>query len=137
VSEWVIRPARREDKEWVKPLFERDRLLGRFGPPWWYYWSRYRDPEERWDVVDGGQGFVHYRARQDGLVSLYEMAVHPDYRRQGVGTALVNHLGRPIALKTDADNTVSNAFYTALGFTLMGQTYSQNGKKTLNVYMAW
>jgi hypothetical protein len=82
VSEWVIRPARREDKEWVKPLFERDRLLGRFGPSWWYYWSRYRDPEERWDVVDGGQGFVHYRARQDGLVSLYEMAVHPDYRRQ-------------------------------------------------------
>jgi len=55
---------------------------------------------------------------------LYSVAVHKDYRRQGVGSSLVRHaesalaqLGCPkLNLQVRANNTSVTAFYQSLGF---------------------
>lgn len=56
---------------------------------------------------------------------LYEIAVHPDHRRRGIGTALVDHLAAvarehscyDMWVITNLDNTAAVATYRAAGGT--------------------
>lgn len=58
------------------------------------------------------------------VATLEDMVVLPDYRRQGIGEALIQHAIRTatqagcqrITLLTDADNVVGQAFYRKQGF---------------------
>lgn len=82
-------------------------------------------------------GFVHWRIRSRGPAAgeryVEQIVVAPAARRRGVGRALLEGVGRPVRLKTDADNNHSNDFYRALGFTLAGRVPSRAGR-LVNVY---
>lgn len=77
-------------------------------------------------------GFVNYHARQDGWQTVYHLAVHPDFRGQGFGRALLYAVPCPIELRVKQDNAVANQFYVNAGMRLIA---SEPGKKSpLNVY---
>jgi ribosomal protein S18 acetylase RimI-like enzyme len=56
--------------------------------------------------------------------SLWRMAVHPDYRRNGIGQALIHELEERVRQKgatsiflfTGADNTIAQGLYKACGY---------------------
>lgn len=61
-------------------------------------------------------------------VHLLNLATHPDWRRQGIGTLLVQHLVdvarahacRYVTLEVRASNHAAQALYSAHGFTTVG-----------------
>lgn len=63
-------------------------------------------------------GFVNWHKRKDGWRTIYEIAVHRDWRGRGVGKALMRAVGIPVRLKCPVDN-VSNRFYEGLGMNLV------------------
>jgi N-acetylglutamate synthase-like GNAT family acetyltransferase len=73
-------------------------------------------------------GFVEYHHRQDEQTTLYHIVVTPDYRRMGVGEALVNILQTEaraldksfIQLKCPAD-LPARSFYEHIGFHSVGE----------------
>lgn len=71
-------------------------------------------------------GFVNYRARRDGGQTIYEIAVHKDFRGQKIGAGLLAAVPRPVRLKCTEDNDRGNAFYKAAGFEI---TRIEQGKK--------
>jgi len=129
-----IRPLTLADRTWAQRIWTAD--LGAFGLTWYRYWCR-TTTAERW-VGIADVAFAHYRVKRDGSVTLYEIAVAPERRREGIGSQLLAYLSeqgaRSVALKTDSTNVVSNAFYAARGFTRIGEHASQNGKKMLVEY---
>ena len=78
-------------------------------------------------------GFVEYHHRQDERTTIYHIAVDPAYRRQGIGTKLVEALRieaaergqTSIRLKCPAD-LPANDFYKGVGFVLRGE---ESGKR--------
>lgn len=78
-------------------------------------------------------GFVRYHQRRDGITTLYEIVVHPDYRGQCIGTQLIVCVPYTLALrlKCPTDNP-ANAFYDGLGFACIG---TEDGRRRpLNVW---
>lgn len=128
-----IRAAVPEDAVWIKPLFD-PALFWDFGRIWWRFWNQ-PTPNEHWDVIDG-KAFVHWKVSHTGEKSVQEIATHPDYRQQGCGRALLAHVGTPVSLKTDVDNTVSRLFYVRLGFKLTARMSSRSGR-SMAVYQKW
>jgi ribosomal-protein-alanine N-acetyltransferase len=69
-------------------------------------------------------GFVASAVLYDEL-HINNIATHPDYRRLGIGTALMNTVidegmlrgARQCVLEVRASNVVAQALYTAFGFT--------------------
>lgn len=114
------------DGVWVKLVWRACKhILG--GPSPWHRWLSSGAPNEHFVGVRP-IAFAHYRERRDGVRVLYNIGVAPGVRRRGLGRALLEHMGSPIELKTDAADPVSNAFYTALGFTRAGSTETKAGK---------
>jgi GNAT superfamily N-acetyltransferase len=108
-----IQLATPDDGGWIRQVWEEKRL-GAFALTWYRYWHG-SPPNEYWWVIQG-RAFAHFRVnRRTGVCNLYEIAVAADARRQGYGKRLIQAIGLPIRLKTDADNQDSNAFYLALG----------------------
>lgn len=122
-----------EDRAWVLALWRLDtRVLGKdAGSVFWRYTQRTGDAE-RW-VRIGQVAFCHYRVLRDNSRTVYEIAVHPDHKRRGLGRRLLEHVGRPTRLKTDAGHAESNAFYQRLGFVMYDQVQARDGK-LLNCY---
>lgn len=139
---YEIVPAVREDVHWLRSLwFPWEHLFGAFNLEWASFWkneSRARAllaPGEHWVVVKGKAGFAHFNCVADGTLSLHEIAVCT--QRQGIGTALWEHMcssGRPILLKTDAENTVGRQFYERQGCVFLGYRKSSKGTKNLAMY---
>lgn len=134
MNRWPVEQAQDADRVWIGALFQAEaQVLGvNFGAIW-YRWLHRTTDRERWLVVRP-LGFAHYLARLDGVRVLYELAVRPDARRQGIGTALLAAIGRPMVLKTDVGNLAANSFYLALGFHLTGIHPSRDGRRLLNRY---
>lgn len=129
----LIDIATREDAAWIRPIFEAERaMFWDFGRIWWRYWHSVAPGE--WWLVLRPDAFVHFRKRLDGMRVVEEIAVAPGARRNGVGRFLLQSIGRPIELKTDAQNLASNAFYQALGFDLIETTAAERGSRLLNLY---
>lgn len=63
-------------------------------------------------------GFVNWHKRRDGWRTIYEIAVHRDWRGMGIGKALMRAVGTPVRLKCPVDNA-SNQFYEGLGMTMV------------------
>lgn len=124
--------ATESDLGWILRLFAQN--SGILGNPLWLR-NSYRSNGHRLIVVRE-IAFAHYRIGKDGLRTLKEIAVSASHRKQGVGRALLEAIGRPIMLKTDADNEESNRFYKSLSLSLVGQVKSKNGK-LMNVYQGW
>lgn len=128
-----IRDVKPTDEEWVKHIFDSYKnFLGGFGPVWFRYWQN-DNPREKWVVIPD-RAFAHYLIKKNGEVTLYEIAVHPAYKRMGLGDVLIKAMPTPIELKTDHDNEVSNAFYKRLGFRLMGKKPSKSGKRYFHIW---
>lgn len=122
-----------EDRDWVFRVADFSKsILGPIGLPWSRSWPT-PGPRDFWVGIREA-AFAHYRLRLDGIKVLDEIAVHPHAKGLGLGRELVEHIGCPMELKTDADNAESNGFYRHLGFKLAGQKTSKNGKKLFNIY---
>lgn len=76
-------------------------------------------------------GFVNWHRRRDGISVIYEIAVHPDYQKLGVGANLLWSVPAPIRLKVTTDNP-ANAFYQSLNMRLIATEAGR--KRPLNVY---
>lgn len=81
-------------------------------------------------------GFIHFHLRRDGVVTIYDVAVSPLVRRQGIGKMLVETVAAlspvgKVKLKCTTTNP-ANLFYKRCGFTLLGTEPSTN--TTLNVW---
>lgn len=132
-----VRAAVAEDQKWVGKLFDANRrVLGNMsGGTMFFRWLKSSNPREKMIVIDG-LGFAHYLERRDGVKVIYEIAVAVEAKRRGVGRKLVEAVGFPCQLKTDADHYESNAFYKRLGFRNVGVVMSKSGK-AMNVYHRW
>lgn len=68
-------------------------------------------------------GFAWFHCTRSGYVTIYEIAVHPEWRGVGVGKALINRIAeeaqrkrmRKLRLKCPVD-LPANGFYSHLGF---------------------
>jgi GNAT superfamily N-acetyltransferase len=78
-------------------------------------------------------GFVHWYARRDGVNTVHEIAVNPDYQGMGIGRALLYSVPCPIRLKCKQDNTQGNTFYQGAGMVLDG-TETTKGSTALNIW---
>jgi GNAT superfamily N-acetyltransferase len=78
-------------------------------------------------------GFVNYHARRDGWQTVYELAVHPEWRGMNVGRALLSAVPTPVRLKCTVDNS-ANKFYEAVGFQHNGREAGR--KRPLNVWIS-
>ena len=128
----MVSQATESDLSWILSLFAQNSEI--LGNPLWLK-NSYRAKRHRLIVVRE-IAFAHYRVGKDGLRTLKEIAVSGSHRKQGVGRALIEAIGRPITLKTDADNEGSNRFYKSLSLSLVGQVKTKNGK-LMNVYQGW
>jgi ribosomal protein S18 acetylase RimI-like enzyme len=124
--------AKADDIPWITLLYYANEKI--LGNPFWLL-NSYNRPNHALLVVRP-VGFVHYKRNTGGMKTIIEMAVSQSAKRSGIGKQLVKAVGRPVSLKTDADNVESNAFYRAMGLMCVGQTRSRSGK-TLNVYQGW
>lgn len=97
------------------------------------------DAKELLVAIDGNSflGFARYHRRRDGWVTLYDIVVRPDARRQKIGSRLIHdlvqRLGVPIQLKCP-EGTPANEFYRRLGFTDEGLVDGR--KRRLNRWTA-
>jgi GNAT superfamily N-acetyltransferase len=82
------------------------------------------------DEVSGA--FCNYRIRKrDAVCVVYEIAVPKPFQRQGIGSAFIAALPRPVRLKCTIDNPANN-FYASQGFVLR---YVEDGRRRqLNVW---
>ena len=132
MTQVAVVQATKQDLPWVLSLFaENSDILGN---PFWLK-SSYRERGHRLIVVRE-KGFAHYRVGEDGARTLKEIAVSKSHKKQGIGKAMMDTIGRPITLKTDADNDESNIFYKACGLLLVGCVKARSGK-LMNVYQGW
>lgn len=135
----LIVPVELADKTEVIKLFGLDKKIWPSGVDqnWYWYW-REKSTKEEWVKVLAGDhqsiiGSAHWSLRRDGIRNLKDIIVHPDVRGQGVGKFLIDHIGRPIVLKTDHDSE-ANGFYRHLGFEPGEEVRSKSGAKLLRVY---
>jgi N-acetylglutamate synthase-like GNAT family acetyltransferase len=78
-------------------------------------------------IRDEVVGFCHFYRRQDGVATIYHLAVAPGCRRSGIGRCLVEHVIADarehgvvlVRLKCPAD-LEANAFYAQLSFRQAG-----------------
>lgn len=84
-----------------------------------------------WLVALEGSTVAGYVGSQTvmGETDMMNIAVHPDFRRQGIGEALVNALvsdlkqrgSRCLTLEVRASNSAAQSLYEKLGFSLVGK----------------
>lgn len=81
-------------------------------------------------LVDGG--FCHWHLRRDGQLTIREILVLPEYRRQGVGTAMLDTLKQtPGAINIFAKcpgDLSANSWYAAMGFNCEGIETTKSGR---------
>jgi ribosomal protein S18 acetylase RimI-like enzyme len=91
----------------------------------------YWDDVIAWGIVDGGQLVAVIETAVEewsNRLRVTELWIHDDYRRQGIGTALMDlalnraraEKRRVVMLETQSRNENAIAFYLAYGFTLIG-----------------
>lgn len=146
-----LTPANEWDADAVLALYrtEKARLGIDASGVWYRYWhSNARlQGREQWTLAmlrgkeEGEQptllGFTHYCTRLDGVTRWDEIAVIPAARHMGIGALLLRAVPVPCLGKADIDNTISNNFLLKHGMRCVGQKYSKDGKRLINMYERW
>lgn len=138
----VLRPVRSQDREFLVELYISARGGGFTGPGWTepeqvallhaQYDLRCRHyaqvfPEAESSVVLVGEERVGRLEihRGDDEVRIVDIAVLPEYRSRGVGTAVLRRVqakaeahGLPVRLHVDIANVAAQRLYRRLGFVL-------------------
>lgn len=123
MSQLVVRKATKKDLDAVKELADSHRNELGFVLRPALVRSISREEVLIAENSTGVMGFVEYHHREDEQTTLYHIAVIPNYRRKGIGRALVDALRseakllgkRKILLKCPID-LPANGFYSRLGF---------------------
>jgi ribosomal protein S18 acetylase RimI-like enzyme len=93
--------------------------------------SRLSKPHSEFVLCEGESGIVGmaFASQSDsGFVTLYQLYVHPDAQRRGVGSLLLDEIiaafpdAKSLRLEVEPENTGAVAFYTAKGFAQVGNT---------------
>jgi len=103
--------------------------------------SELTNPLSLWITAVDGDRVAGYVGSQSvmGEADMMNLAVHPDYRRQGIGERLVTELVRQLSgqsvssltLEVRASNAPAIALYEKLGFAMVGRRpkYYQNPRE--------
>ena len=106
--------AEKSDKDWILEIFNQNKTIlgGRsYGTLQWKRFWENKKQNEFWVIIED-KAFCHYLKRfRDSVNVIYEIAVHNDYKKRGLGKKIIEHIGKPIELKTDFDSNESNSFY--------------------------
>ena len=91
------------------------------------------------DGIQGGPlvGFVDHHMRCDGQLTIYAVAIDREFQRQGWASWMIEYIARvcratSIVAKCTTDNEGGNAFWQAIGFTLI--RVEEGKHRRLNVY---
>jgi ribosomal protein S18 acetylase RimI-like enzyme len=93
--------------------------------------QRLTKPHSEFVLCEADSGIVGmaFASQNDpGFVMLYQLYVHPNAQKQGVGSLLLNeiiaafHDAESLRLEVEPQNAGAVAFYTAKGFALVGRT---------------
>ena len=76
-------------------------------------------------------GFVNWHLRRDGWATVYEIAVATEFKRIGIGKALLDAIPYPVQLKCPVDNP-ANKFYERIGMRFVERQPGR--KRELNLY---
>ena len=110
----MITPVEPIDEKAIVQLFKLNGDVS--GKKVWYRFQHYRRRTEQMAKMtsDSGAvvGFIHWAIQMDGTRSIYDLVVHPEYRRQGFGSLLVAHVGAPATVKISS----GYRFFEKLGF---------------------
>lgn len=92
--------------------------------------SELSNPLSLWLVALEGERVAGYVGSQTvmGETDMMNLAVHPDFRRQGIGTMLIDHLvatlktkeSTALTLEVRQSNEAAKALYGSLGFCQVG-----------------
>lgn len=137
MSDFSIRAAGPDDREWISKMFRTHRDLA--GAFYWSWQSYLKCPERhKWllachtDSIPVGTIHFFWSPRKKAWC-IAELMVLDGWRRHGIGKLLLAQVPAPMVLTTNDDNVDSNAFYTALGFSRDGVTTTRKGR-ALNIY---
>ena len=115
----------------VQPIAEIEKLC--FSDPWSVnsIGSELKNPLSLWIVAEDNGKVAGYVGSQTvlGEADMMNLAVHPDYRRQGIGEELVQQLiyrlkqqgSHILMLEVRASNAPAIALYEKLGFYQVGR----------------
>ncbi len=86
-------------------------------------------------------GFIHFRVRRDGWITIYEICTNATVRRQGVGGTLLRAVYEAgasqeqhgVRLKCPVGSS-ANLFYSAMGLCQIGE---EAGKKRALILWQW
>ena len=125
------------DQDWIIEIFsENKKILGGAGYgrlQWKRFWDNDKN-NEHWLVIRE-KCFCHYLKRlKDGVNVIYEIATKNQFKRKGYGKQIIEHIGKPIVLKTDYDSDESNTFYKKIGFKDIGVSYTKSSNKKMQNY---
>lgn len=148
-----LRPVRPGDEEFLLRVYASTRaeelasvpwaesqkesfLRQQFGAQTAYWAEHYRDAERSIVEVDGAPAGRFYVQRWEKEIRLVDIALLPEYRRHGVGTALIRGLfseatrrGVPVTIHVEVFNP-ARALYERLGF-------QPRGEQGMYVLMSW
>lgn len=91
------------------------------------------DSAERNELLLVSNGLCHFHLRCDEQLTIREIIVLPKFRRQGIGTLMLNMLKakspKSIFAKCPTDLIAANRWYQANGFELEDVEIAKSGRK--------
>lgn len=112
MSSFRIRAGTAEDLSWIRSLLDRAPEAASWLPA-----------DHLWLVAEPEAGFVCWRAVAENEFEILNLAVAPEFRRQGLGSALLEaaRIARGAwFLEVRASNQAAQQFYRRAGFTVIG-----------------
>lgn len=97
------------------------------GPLFEDYKENLRAFTAKWDGVEAGLTAYNYQ-EWNNTIRVWDLYVHPDYKRKGIATALMNMIKsaareagvRAVVLESQTSNYPAISFYLSQGFDLVG-----------------